>query len=519
MCATFICVVSLTGCGTNRAVRNIEFDGVGVEAVKSDRFRLYGEKPDLSDPTIKALADKLCGTYNLVPAQEKKTDAVEIECTVHVFNKYEQNGSTSFVPDMASEYVVRASLDHGGAPFDIFEFPDANPITRILFYNRGDKIHPVLLALDNSRILYRYQAIWTWDVNEFNKIFKTPLYKNACKNWYGDNLLQKAQASKKDGKQDEFIMLLGRLEKVTPLSISALSALGEAYADGSLGGKKDVARALELAKKAVEQERTPASLIFLADMQAESGNFKKAIEIGEQAYGLANDESTKVKVGIYVDNYKAGKAPSVVSESDWASYAYAKGVALAEQGKTKIAIELMNEANRQVPNYKDTSVLLDKYKRILSEGEAESHYQTGVKLLKESKFQEASAEFSKAQQIVPNFKDSQKLGEEARNAMPSKEQLTQAVAKALGSQVPVSWVGNLMGGSLQGLDDVQVERIGIYNKEKKYWPMKIRCVGTAALNDMFNKGVVKKFDKVAEFVVFKDDYGDWQAEMKGSMLQ
>jgi hypothetical protein len=102
---------------------------------------------------------------------------------------------------------------------------------------------------------------------------------------------------------------------------------------------------------------------------------------------------------------------------------------------------------------------------------------------------------------------------------PNGEQINTAVTAALKSQIPVSWVGNLMGGRLIRLGDLQVVRIGIYNKESKYWPMKIRCIGLAAPNDMFNKDKRIKFDKVGDFLLFRDDYGDWKANMRGSIFQ
>ncbi len=102
---------------------------------------------------------------------------------------------------------------------------------------------------------------------------------------------------------------------------------------------------------------------------------------------------------------------------------------------------------------------------------------------------------------------------------PNADQINAAVSNALKSEIPVSWVGNLMGGRLLSLKDLQVVRIGIYNVENKYWPIKIRCVGTATLNDPLNKGKKVSFDKVGDFLLYKDDYGDWKARMRGSMFQ
>ncbi len=166
-----------------------------------------------------------------------------------------------------------------------------------------------------------------------------------------------------------------------------------------------------------------------------------------------------------------------------------------------------------------SELLRDKYKRTANEADAETNYQMGLRLLNDSQFQDAASAFDKAQSFVPGYKDSAKLTEKAKNAMPSKEQLNSAIGRALGSKIPVSWVGNLMGGRLRSLDDLQVVRIGIYNQDKKYWPMKIRCVGTAALKDPFNQGKQSSFNKVGDILLYRDDYGDWQASMRGGMFQ
>jgi len=102
---------------------------------------------------------------------------------------------------------------------------------------------------------------------------------------------------------------------------------------------------------------------------------------------------------------------------------------------------------------------------------------------------------------------------------PSEKELQDAVVRALGSNIPVSWVGNLMGGKNAKVEEIQVVRIGIYNQEKKYWPIKIRCIGHCQLNDPFNQDKYVSFDKVGDFILYRDDYGDWQAVLKGGMFQ
>ncbi len=102
---------------------------------------------------------------------------------------------------------------------------------------------------------------------------------------------------------------------------------------------------------------------------------------------------------------------------------------------------------------------------------------------------------------------------------PTGEEIHKAIQRSLGSEVPVSWVGNLMGGRNAVLNSTEVVRVGIYNKEKKYWPLKVRVQGSCKLNDPFNQKKTASFNKIADFAFFRDDYGDWQAVLLGGMFQ
>lgn len=105
------------------------------------------------------------------------------------------------------------------------------------------------------------------------------------------------------------------------------------------------------------------------------------------------------------------------------------------------------------------------------------------------------------------------------SSKPSNSQIEEAVKIELQSNIPVSWVGNLMGGRNAKLSTIEVVEFGNFNKEQKYWPVKIRVVGSAELNDPFNPGKTTQFDNVSEFRLSKDDYGKWKASLSGGMFQ
>ncbi len=104
-------------------------------------------------------------------------------------------------------------------------------------------------------------------------------------------------------------------------------------------------------------------------------------------------------------------------------------------------------------------------------------------------------------------------------AKPSDQEVEEAVRTYLKREVPISWVGNLMGGENAEVDLVEVKTTGVYNEQQRYWPMRIRCIGSCRLRDPFNPGRIVTFDRVGEFVLYKDDYGKWKAELKGGLFQ
>jgi len=104
-------------------------------------------------------------------------------------------------------------------------------------------------------------------------------------------------------------------------------------------------------------------------------------------------------------------------------------------------------------------------------------------------------------------------------AKPTEDEIKMAVTNHLKHNVPITWAGNLMGGKNAQLSVIQVIKVGNYNQQQKYWPMRIKCVGRCEMNDMFNQGKWNSFDRVGEFILFQDDYGNWKAQMKEGLFQ
>lgn len=519
---TGLLTLTFIGCiGLGSNVRKTTMDGVEVQGVSSDRFRIYGENLKPDDPAFTSMAMKLCGQYTINPPQKPdKQKFIEIQCKEHVLEYNPSTGSANFVPDKTSEYAVRAVMDAGGAPIDSFTFSDTKPASKILFYKRGDKVHPILFTYKQPQSIYTYQAMWAWDRDKFNEIKNTSKYTQSCKEWYSNELAKKAGSYKANAQTEKYIKTMLFIEnKISPLGKLALKELSKFYSDSKNQHYNNPQKAISIAEQMVSRDRSSLSLNSLALAHAEAGEFNKAAGVVQQAIPLAKNDEEKTVLEVNLDLFRAKKAPSSMSKSDWADYYYDKAIVISKSNDLRRASAFFAKATSYVPDYKDAALLRDKHKRIADEADAETYYQEGLQLLKDSKFQDAATAFNKSQGFIPGYKDAAKLEGEAKNAMPSKEQLYSIVARALGSEIPVSWVGNLAGGRLKRLDDLQVVRIGIYNKDSKYWPMQIRCSGLAVLNNPLNRGKVVSFDKVGEFMIFRDDYGDWKARRRGHMFQ
>jgi len=194
-------------------------------------------------------------------------------------------------------------------------------------------------------------------------------------------------------------------------------------------------------------------------------------------------------------------------------------VSLAGQERLREAVKEFRETLTFIPKFRDAKELADKYEKIANEQDAKTHYERGMSLMNQYKFKEAEAEFSKVNEYVRGYKDALQLQTRCKEAIPNDKQIILAIARCLQSEIPVSWVGNLLGGRNARVSTVRVQKIGIYNERYGYWPMKIRVAGTCALNDPFNQGKTVRFDRVSDFLLYRDDYGEWQARLRGGMFQ
>ena len=97
---------------------------------------------------------------------------------------------------------------------------------------------------------------------------------------------------------------------------------------------------------------------------------------------------------------------------------------------------------------------------------------------------------------------------------PSASVVSKLVEENLRNGVPASWVKARFWATQARIKTVKIEEWGKFNKTRKYWPAKIRVVGTAKAEMGFFEFEDRDFDEVAEFVFYQNDFGKWQASRK-----
>lgn len=97
---------------------------------------------------------------------------------------------------------------------------------------------------------------------------------------------------------------------------------------------------------------------------------------------------------------------------------------------------------------------------------------------------------------------------------PNEEVIKSAIIERLKRKLPTSWSGSLMGSRNTRVEYIEVVQIGTYNNRGRYWSVRSRVKGTCEAN-LLSRYELKAFDRVGEFRVFQNDYGDWVADMKG----
>ena len=97
-------------------------------------------------------------------------------------------------------------------------------------------------------------------------------------------------------------------------------------------------------------------------------------------------------------------------------------------------------------------------------------------------------------------------------AKPTEDIINASIKAFFKKRVPGTWAGSVMGGSNATIEKIEIKEIGNYNDRGRYWPIKCKVKGSC---DAEFIGTTKRnsFDKIGDFMLKQDDYGNWYADL------
>jgi tetratricopeptide (TPR) repeat protein len=177
----------------------------------------------------------------------------------------------------------------------------------ILFYKRGNLVHPILFTYDNQKKEFVYQTMFRWERKEFDKRKNTAEYRKVCEEWYSNILAQTSNKYGGAGNIDLQYTYIKRIEEVSPISAYAYDVMAWFYMSPSNSTYRDVKKAAQFAEKSVSLQRHWGNVHTLACAYAESGDFEKAVQLTEEAVNKCDEEDAKKELNESLGWFKEKK--------------------------------------------------------------------------------------------------------------------------------------------------------------------------------------------------------------------
>jgi tetratricopeptide (TPR) repeat protein len=200
------------------------------------------------------------------------------------------NEKIDLLPEIDTEKSISNALDHGGPPVDVWVLNDTVPKTKIIFYKRGEVIHPILFAYDDKKQAFVFQNMSTLKIEEFDRKKHTYEYKQTCLTWYSNTLAIRSNQYSKNNEYEKAYKCIQQLETTSPIGVDAYNGAAWFYTTCKDGKYRDLQKAKELAEKSIGIKKLCKNLDTLAAIYSLEGNFDKAVELEEEAIGLATKE-------------------------------------------------------------------------------------------------------------------------------------------------------------------------------------------------------------------------------------
>jgi len=196
---------------------------------------------------------------------------------------------------------------------------------------------------------------------------------------------------------------------------------------------------------------------------------------------------------------------------------YQEGQVEAEMGHYRLAAGAFSQAVRFVANYKDAQRLLLHYTRLANEEDASEHYSRALSHIDQDEFLLAAAEFRKADQFIPGFRDALQQARWADDAVPpDMYKVKELVIHEIQDHgMQPRWYGNYTQKDFVSMKLGHViVRKGHFKRHRSIWayPVYIEMSGVVKGHDGVQHPLATSV--IERFTLYRNKHGQWEAEFK-----
>ncbi|MDQ6997319.1 MAG: hypothetical protein Q9M17_01225 [Mariprofundus sp.] len=196
---------------------------------------------------------------------------------------------------------------------------------------------------------------------------------------------------------------------------------------------------------------------------------------------------------------------------------YQRGLAQAEAGHYRLAANAFSRAIDFVTNYKNSQQLFRHYQRLANEDDAAAHYNHALSHLDQDEFLLAAAEFRRADQFVPGFRDALQQARWADALVPPDlYQIKELVIHEIQDHgMQARWYGNYTRKDFvsMSLGHVVVKE-GHFKRHRGVWiyPVYIEMSGVLQSHDGVRRPIATSTTE--RFILHRNKHGQWEAEFR-----
>ena len=223
----------------------------------------------------------------------------------------------------------------------------------------------------------------------------------------------------------------------------------------------------------------------------------------------------------YIQGFRdAGKLASHykhLADMQDAGIHYQRGLTEAEAGHYRLAAKAFSKAIGFVSDYKESQQLLRHYRRLANETDASAHYNHALSHMDRDEFLLAAAEFRRADQFVPGFRDALQQARWADDVVPPGLYRVKALVihEIQDHGMQPHWFGNYTRKDFisMKLGHVIVKQ-GHFKRHRGVWvyPVYIEMSGVLHGHDGVQRPIASSVNE--RFILYRNKHRQWEAEFK-----